>query len=1248
MVKPDDAGMSGASRRYLNPSGADTVISYAQNAEDVRLLRVFDGVTDGFYVDVGAADPTIGSVTRLFYDRGWSGVNIEPGPAFAELSRCRERDTNLPLVVGARDEMVDFYVTSPDPGLSTTDLSAHEHDGSIVTATQSVRVRSRPLRDILAETAGDREIHFLKIDVEGAEAEVLSSADFGLHRPLVILVEAIKTWSRTPSHTAWEHVLLGAGYRFAAFDGINRFYVREEDAHLAATLAYPISALDQFSIFLPFVDQLRSQVVEADRRAAEADARRDAADRRAAAAEAQYHAVRRSLSWRLTKPFRLLTRLLLTPVAAKVRSAIRRTPWIVAIKTTRRYRRQLRLGHPWGIRLSPFAPPAHWTRLLRQYSPFTRRKKRIALRAIALAHSRLRAISEALAQLERMHDPASQAALTAALDRADRQQDDCLHDRQYSRAQRLAMLEAEFARVLAARHGRCRDMRAVDDRRDAIVVDARCLQDPGYRSRGIGIHARFVVEALRGWVSADERVVLLLDPNLPDLDPELSRMADRLIRTPSAIDHRRVSTLLCLSPMTAPIGPLVPFLLDVAICKIAIVYDFIPAMLPAAYLGAWETQVVYRARLCALRSFDVFLPISQSVAEDLAARIPDLDPSRIVATGVADALSGIDAASDVAPPPNLPPRDYLIVPIGGDVRKNPLLVIAAEAIRRSAGGHALAILVVGNLTALQRSSIEGFARRARLPSDDLLFAESVSREQLSLMYRRAMLCIVPSFAEGFSIPVAEALSRGTPVVASSIPVHRELLGEGWWLVPTDQPAALANAIRRALGDRESMLTAQRNNLGLQADGRAVAGRLRKGLFSARQAREAKRGPADGTPLEPSRRLRIAVATPWPPQKSGVAHYSRKTMIAMAELADVTILTNAPEAEPDPRVRLRPISAAAYLDPEFDCVVSVLGNSHLHLPALEYVTALGGPIIAHDNRMLEFYWTFRDLQSVADLLSTIEKPVRGDQVAGYLANLNDLPNLGYREIARVAHPLFVHSRGLAERITAETGVAAISLPFVPQHLPRDGAEHSDARARRGMNDALLEIGAFGFVDIRTKAAGVLVETVSWLAQWGIPVRLHFVGGAMPEHRGALERQARFTGIADKLVFHEFTDDATFQDFLLAVDVAVQLRSSPLLTLSGALLDCICFGVPTVTTEALKRELGAPEYVVTVPDKFSPLLVAERILDIRSMRASQLDAIEQQRRDYVESRPPSAYARQMLAGIRKSATSTEVEPYAPADA
>ena len=55
-----------------------SIVSYSQNFEDVMLWRALKDVENGFYIDVGANHPAIDSVTKLFYENGWSGINIEP------------------------------------------------------------------------------------------------------------------------------------------------------------------------------------------------------------------------------------------------------------------------------------------------------------------------------------------------------------------------------------------------------------------------------------------------------------------------------------------------------------------------------------------------------------------------------------------------------------------------------------------------------------------------------------------------------------------------------------------------------------------------------------------------------------------------------------------------------------------------------------------------------------------------------------------------------------------------------------------------------------------------------------------------------------------------------------------------------------------------------------------------------------------------------------------------------------------
>ena len=73
----------------------EPLISYAQNGEDIVLWRGLGHIRDGIYVDVGGWEPDLDSVTRLFYDRGWRGVDVEPIPELAEKFRQRRPDNEV-------------------------------------------------------------------------------------------------------------------------------------------------------------------------------------------------------------------------------------------------------------------------------------------------------------------------------------------------------------------------------------------------------------------------------------------------------------------------------------------------------------------------------------------------------------------------------------------------------------------------------------------------------------------------------------------------------------------------------------------------------------------------------------------------------------------------------------------------------------------------------------------------------------------------------------------------------------------------------------------------------------------------------------------------------------------------------------------------------------------------------------------------------------------------------------------------
>ena len=222
-----------------------TIYSYAQNGEDVILQRALADVTQGFYVDVGAQHPRKDSVTQAFYERGWSGINIEPEANYLQqLRESRSRDTNLGVVASDQAGLVSFYQI-PGSGLSTTELmlanqAKEDHGFDIETKLLPCLTLTQ-----IIESCGQSEVHFLKIDVEGAEARVLQGIDLQAIRPWIIVAESIDAFTRAENYRQWESLLLDSNYRFVHADGLNRYYLAAEHDELAEAFRYPPNLFDE-------------------------------------------------------------------------------------------------------------------------------------------------------------------------------------------------------------------------------------------------------------------------------------------------------------------------------------------------------------------------------------------------------------------------------------------------------------------------------------------------------------------------------------------------------------------------------------------------------------------------------------------------------------------------------------------------------------------------------------------------------------------------------------------------------------------------------------------------------------------------------------------------------------------------------------------------------------------------------------------------------------------------------------------
>jgi FkbM family methyltransferase len=209
-------------------------LSYSQNLEDYHLSLAFGGQATGTYVDIGAGHPIADNVSFWFYERGWQGIIVEPQPELAALyERLRPRDVAVRGLVGSAAGEVDFHVVDRLHGLSTTREDVAQKARAFGVNYQTRRVPVMTLAQ-LCENHNLGSIDFLKVDVEGAERDVLFGGDWQRFRPKVIVAEAISPMTSEPSWQEWEPFLLVQGYCFVLFDTLNRFYVGQEHPEIIA------------------------------------------------------------------------------------------------------------------------------------------------------------------------------------------------------------------------------------------------------------------------------------------------------------------------------------------------------------------------------------------------------------------------------------------------------------------------------------------------------------------------------------------------------------------------------------------------------------------------------------------------------------------------------------------------------------------------------------------------------------------------------------------------------------------------------------------------------------------------------------------------------------------------------------------------------------------------------------------------------------------------------------------------------
>jgi glycosyltransferase involved in cell wall biosynthesis len=762
-----------------------------------------------------------------------------------------------------------------------------------------------------------------------------------------------------------------------------------------------------------------------------------------------------------------------------------------------------------------------------------------------------------------------------------------------------------------------------------VIFDVRCAQTSELRDRGIGRHALSLVRNAREFVGAqyDTRLVALTDNSLAPLTANLATLFDEVRPNGYTGVFSRPSWFVELSPMTH--DPLfVARLVDhPQILTAAVVYDFIPDAEPDRYLPDPATRLDYALSNYWLSRFDLFWAISHTTARELQTRfyVPD---ARIAVTG---ASINIDLGDLNREDRHSAPSKHVLVAGGAEQRKNVECAIRAHARSSFLDGLRIPLVIPGRYPERWCNDFRSLHREAGGTPELLILPGYVSGEELLKLYQQSYCVVVPSRFEGFSLPVVEAMAAGTPVIASHIPAHEELISSVDLLFPPDDDGKVAALIERFVCDaafREAIVRGQ-EGVWPPFVGREVSGTAWRTIMAKAEA-ESWRPPA--AVVHRASRPKVAVMTPLPPDRTGVAYFTAPFLAELGKHVDLHIFTETQCPSPTPAAAsVRPLVVLPSLSARFDRVLGVMGNSRFHLAIFETLVRYGGACVMHDARLLGMYCLIgRDrVRRVAE--AELGRVLDPSEIEVWVEDESKLETLFLIELIHACEPMFFHSKETAQLVDERYGKSTVPLPF-PGYRQWSTAQLGEearhkARAELGIEPGEIAIMTFGFAH-RTKGPKEMILAIELLRSWKIPASLYFVGEVVDDQVRSLNNLCREIGVTPYINFvDQFVSEELYRSYLLAADFGIQLRTHGFGGLSGALADCIGVGLPTVANENLCRAIDAPPYVAAVSDHPSPVVLAKAIAEMVGA-GRHFHRSESERQQYLRDHSFQIYTRRIL--------------------
>lgn len=743
-----------------------------------------------------------------------------------------------------------------------------------------------------------------------------------------------------------------------------------------------------------------------------------------------------------------------------------------------------------------------------------------------------------------------------------------------------------------------------------ILMDMQACQTGGSGTRGVGRYSKALFNSLIA--DAKERdIFAYLANGLPGSSTLTGIPASRLVHIPSLPawntsrdflgGEQDTLDALALSAYVAPLNADVihvshvfeglnervalPSMLKRAAGQIfsATLYDLIPLLFQDHYFQDENFRKWYKARLSWLRRADLLLAISESSRQDAIALL-GIEPWRI--TTIHGGIS-----SNFVPPTNRHAlrrklsdqyglRERFVLYAGGDdYRKNIDGAIRGYAAVPLELRQNCQLVIVCSMEEHRKRMYLNNARSSGLLPEDIVITGFVPEEDLIAFYGACDLFIFPSLYEGLGLPVLEAMACGAPVIGGNNSSIKELIARPDALFDSKSPQSIGETIARGLKNKD------------YADDLREYGLKRSKEFSwqdtakraleafddaARRSRECGAHHAAQGWLP---RKRLAMFTPLPPCRSGIADYNAQFLPYLARYFEIDLFVeNYKVADETLTSSFRIFNAKDFepLASKYDVILYEFGNSEFHAHMVPLLERYPGVVGLHDAYLSGLFSYLENLNLgigyVQEMLAA-----HGTVAKHYYAPIQKHPNPFDATIIKLpcTKRILDNAIGLISHSPFNLMTAQSHYPegwqapyrIIPQMVitPEIWSDEQRIAAREQLGFSADEfiITTFGHIVWTKKGDQVLKAFLESALCSDNKVRLVFAGDIVKDGFGQnLISSIQNSGLKDRISITGFLSDLDYERYLRITDLAVQLRSNSRGGTPRSVLDCLAHSVPVV--------------------------------------------------------------------------------------